>query len=1015
MVTLAQSTPGLLLSVGAENAGQLGLTDAELANVTASLLQIGNSASGDLFTRADITPHAGFDTLSLQSGGRVVGFAPVAVAKLSTVSVGNTFLSGTNTVGTYAAQVLSAQPLTFQNTQSLTIGSVGSITGITTSSGNVSFSITGNLAVNASIVTNFGTVTLSPSGDVTTAAGTTISAKSITQSSGAVLSTYAGSLDASGSGGINLNAPSLSISGNIAVENSHGVVTLGVSSATASIVSGVISGAGGFNTGRTGAIDLTAANTYTGTTSVSQGTLTIDGSLASPAAVLVGGGLVAATLSGSGTIAGPVTDNTLGTVAGALTIQGSVSMNGGTFSGTGTVVGPMTVFSGTVSPGSPIGAINTGAISFTGGSYAVDINGNTPGNGPTNYDQILSTGDVNLAGVSLRPTLRYTPAIGDTFTVLQTTGNITGQFTQGSSILLGTRRYLISYNPHSVVLGLSADLSVNVAAPAVITAGTNVLYTITVSNNGPTDATNVVVTDSLPTGVGFFSASAGGTFSAPNQVIFNTPTLASGASAVYTITGHVSSSMPTNISLTDSATASSDIFDANSANSTGTGTSSVQDTADLQVLPTAPASAVEGASATFKVVVHSSGPSDAQNVVVSVPLPAGSTFVSAAQVSGSMAMQFATPAVGASSGTITVTIPTMAGGVSGTFSVTVVALDEGPLSLTPTVSSDASDPNLSNNSATATATVADAPITVARTFGQPFPNEGATFTADLATITDANPLGTAADFNVIVNWGDGTTSAGVLSQPGGAGHPVTVSGTHAYSEEGNYNVNVAVADVGGSTAATSVGILVPDAPLTSTGTTISVTQNQSFTTRVASFTDAAPAPDINDYIAVIKWGDNTVSDGLIVANNSGGFDVMGTHAYSQIGSQQIVVTIHDSGTGTVALTTASVAPAVTNTSAPALTAAKSRSVTVKHNVSFTAVLGAFTDSNTANTSAGQYSGTITWGDGTTSTAHFTRTVAGKWNVTGTHTYKNKGHYTAHITLKVKGGKGTQLIALMTVN
>jgi uncharacterized repeat protein (TIGR01451 family) len=61
-------------------------------------------------------------------------------------------------------------------------------------------------------------------------------------------------------------------------------------------------------------------------------------------------------------------------------------------------------------------------------------------------------------------------------------------------------------------------------------------YTIVVTNNGPSDASGVVVTDNLPAGVTSVSASDGGVYDPLNhKVTWNIGNLASGSSATLTI------------------------------------------------------------------------------------------------------------------------------------------------------------------------------------------------------------------------------------------------------------------------------------------------------------------------------------------------------------------------------------------------------------------------------------------------------------------------------------------------
>ncbi len=89
----------------------------------------------------------------------------------------------------------------------------------------------------------------------------------------------------------------------------------------------------------------------------------------------------------------------------------------------------------------------------------------------------------------------------------------------------------------------SADLVVTKSqpSPAVVNSGGNVTYTVTVTNNGPNAAQNVVITDTLPAGSTFVGASNGGT-QAAGVVTWNSTTtpalssLANTASQTFTVT-----------------------------------------------------------------------------------------------------------------------------------------------------------------------------------------------------------------------------------------------------------------------------------------------------------------------------------------------------------------------------------------------------------------------------------------------------------------------------------------------
>ena len=114
-----------------------------------------------------------------------------------------------------------------------------------------------------------------------------------------------------------------------------------------------------------------------------------------------------------------------------------------------------------------------------------------------------------------------------------------------------------------VVAPPAADVSVLKTGPGYVFAGSNLTYTITVSNAGPAAATSTVVTDSLPVGVTFVSATGGGANNS-GVVTWSVGTLASGATASVTVTV----TAPTSGSVTNKASAGSTAPEANPADNT---------------------------------------------------------------------------------------------------------------------------------------------------------------------------------------------------------------------------------------------------------------------------------------------------------------------------------------------------------------------------------------------------------------------------------------------------------------
>ncbi len=105
-----------------------------------------------------------------------------------------------------------------------------------------------------------------------------------------------------------------------------------------------------------------------------------------------------------------------------------------------------------------------------------------------------------------------------------------------------------------------ADLGVTMTGPDTATAGTDITYTLTLTNNGPSDAHNVTLSDTLPAGETLVSQSQpvgqGFTLAANGNAISDTAaTLPTGASATFTVIAHVGKGVTDGTSLNNSATA----------------------------------------------------------------------------------------------------------------------------------------------------------------------------------------------------------------------------------------------------------------------------------------------------------------------------------------------------------------------------------------------------------------------------------------------------------------------------
>jgi hypothetical protein len=263
---------------------------------------------------------------------------------------------------------------------------------------------------------------------------------------------------------------------------------------------------------------------------------------------------------------------------------------------------------------------------------------------------------------------------------------------------------------------------------------------------------------------------------------------------------------------------------------------------------------------------------------------------------------------------------------------------------------------------------------------------------------DGHPDLAVADYGsgsvtVLLGQGNGTFVEGFTYAAGPEPNTVAVGDFN-----GDGTPDLVTADFGGGPGVVLNTVAPPDAHITAAGVKFNVQQGvPALNMRVATFTDPDPGATAGEYTATIAWGDGTSSSGTVTADPGGGFDILGSHTYAQAGTLTALVTVGDTSAWSNRATvsdTATIAAGVPD--APiTLTGV---AVTASAGVAAPGVrVATFADPD-PNGTAGEYTATITWGDGTSSPGVVAADPNGGFDVTGSHTYARPGPGTVGVTV-----------------
>jgi uncharacterized repeat protein (TIGR01451 family) len=259
------------------------------------------------------------------------------------------------------------------------------------------------------------------------------------------------------------------------------------------------------------------------------------------------------------------------------------------------------------------------AADFSNGVWQYSINGGSTWNALNNISSTLAVLLDSSALIRFVPNANFNGAAG-TITIRawdQSDNLVSGSTGVDTSINGGTSAFSAQTETVRIEVVPMADLIISKVALSAPVPGAMVTYLITVTNQGPSDATNVVVNDTLPPEV-----------TPTGLITTNFTTIFAGGSKSFTVT--VAIPAAARGSLTNVASVTSELIDFTPANATITNVTALTPVADLVLVVSNRTTQAPALSPLiYFLSVTNKGPSDALSVTLTNLLPANATFLSA--------------------------------------------------------------------------------------------------------------------------------------------------------------------------------------------------------------------------------------------------------------------------------------------------------------------------------------------------------------------------------------------------